>query len=106
MEISPCDASRNLILRDNEKAYVSVNGKICWSKANLRGTVGTQQCGGFSKEEIFRVVACYATLSGSEVNSPLTVRVWTNLDEDAADKSFGIDNVFIQRGIAERRMDT
>ena len=78
-----------------------MNGEICWSKADLLGTVGTQECGSFSKfskEETFRVIGCYVTLSGPQVKSPLTVRVWTNLDEDVADESFGIDNVFIQRG--------
>ena len=28
---------------------------------------------------------------------PLTVRVWTNLDGDATDESFAIDNIFISR---------
>ena len=78
---------------------MSLNGKTCWTKAGVVGRVGTQQCGGIFKEEMFRVTGCYVTLSGSQV---LTVRVWTNLDGDAADESFGIDNVFIQKGIAER----
>ena len=49
-------------------------------------------CGGVYKEERFRVMDCYVTL---EVNMPLTVRVWTNLDTDARDESFAIDNVEI-----------
>ena len=57
---------------------------------------GTQQCGGFFKEERFRVTGCYATLSGSEGNIPLTVRVWTSLDGAADDESFGIDNVVVK----------
>ena len=95
------DTLREPIRRDNEGAYVSVNGKTCWSKNNLVGTIGTQQCGGlFFKEEMFRVTGCYVTLSGSEATLPLTVSAWTTLDGDAADESFGIDNVFIEQGIA------
>ena len=36
---------------------------------------------------------------------PLTVRVWTSLDGDASDESFGIDNVVIaklEEGYLER----
>ena len=76
---------------------MSVNGKQCWSKTKAVGTSGTQQCGGFFKEELFRVTGCYATLSGSEANLPLTVRVWTNLDGDAGDESFAIDNVVVEK---------
>ena len=94
------DALRDPILRDNENAYVSVNGKTCWTKT-MSGVDGTQQCGGFFKEERFRVTGCFVTLSGSDVKFPLTVRVWTNLDGDASDESFAIDNVFIQKGIVE-----
>ena len=82
-------------LRDNENAYVSVNGETCWSKTGLVGTSGTQQCGNVDfKEERFPVIGCFATL---EANTPLTVRVWTSLDGDAYDESFAIDNVAIQR---------
>ena len=63
---------------------------------------GTQQCGGFFKEEMFRVTGCYVTLSGSEVKLPVTVRVWTDLDGDAADESFAIRNVVIKEGIMKR----
>ena len=83
----------NFTLRDNENAYVSVNGKTCWTKTGLIGTSGIQECGGFYKEERFEVTHCFATL---EANMPLTVRVWTSLDADALDESFGIDNVVIQ----------
>ena len=89
------------ILRDNENAYVSVNGKTCWSKT-MSALDGTQQCGGFFKEEMFRVTGCYVTLSGSEVKLPVTVRVWTDLDGDAADESFAIGNVVIEEGIAKQ----
>ena len=60
---------------------------------------GTQQCGGFFKEEMFRVTGCNVTLSGSDAKLPVTVRVWTDLDGDAADESFGIRNVVIEQGI-------
>ena len=80
--------------RDHEDAFVSVNGKTCWSKTGLVGTSGTQVCGGFFKEERFRVKDCYVTLGA---NAPLTVRVWTSLDSDAFDESFAIDNVVIKR---------
>ena len=82
-----------VIVRDNEDAYVSVNGETCWSKANVLGTFGTQECGGRFKEESFRVTGCYAAV---EENAPLTVRVWTSLDGDASDESFAIDNVVVQ----------
>ena len=84
-------------LRDNEDAYVSVNGRTCWSKTKAVGTSGTQQCGGFFKEERFRVTGCYVALSGSDANVPLEVRVWTNLDGDPGDESFAIDNVVVRQ---------
>ena len=86
-----------LSLRDNEDAYVSVNGRTCWSKTKAVGTSGTQECGGFFKEERFRVTGCQVTLSGAGETFPLEVRVWTSLDGDAADESFGIDNVRIEK---------
>ena len=87
-----------LTRRDNEDAYVSVNGNVCWIKNDLRGTDGTQLCGGWFKEERFRVTGCYITLSAAlEATVPLTVRVWTNLDGDADDESFGIDNVVVAK---------
>ena len=97
------------ILRDNENAYVSVNGKTCWSKT-MNALDGTQQCGGFFKEEMFRVTGCYVTLpcvqeEGVRVRFkkwPVTVRVWTDLDGDAADESFAIRNVVIKEGIMKR----
>ena len=84
--------------RDREAAIVSVNGKMCWIKSNIIGTEGTRLCGGFFKEEVFRVTDCLVTLpAGSEATVPLTVYVWTNLDGDAADESFGIDNVIVEK---------
>ena len=83
--------------RDNEDAYVSVNDVVCWIKTDILATRGTQQCGGRFKEERFRVTGCYVTLPKTlgDDNAPLTVRVWTNLDQEADDESFGIDNVVI-----------
>ena len=93
--------------RDREAAIVSVNGKMCWIKSNIIGTEGTRLCGGFFKEEVFRVTDCLVTLpagwkqrllpAGSEETVPLKVYVWTNLDGDAADESFGIDNVIVEK---------
>ena len=63
----------------------------------MLATSGTQECGGFFKEESFRVTGCTIVLVASDTSStvPLTVRVWTNLDGDARDESFGIANVII-----------
>ena len=72
---------------------MSLNSETCWSKNNVVGTSGIQECGGVFKEERFPVKHCVATL---EANMPLTVRVWTSLDGDARDESFAIDNVAIQ----------
>ena len=82
--------------RDHESAYVSMNDKTCYIKSNLVGTSGTQLCGGWYKEEVFRLRGCYITLSSTwEEDVPLTVRIWTDLDGDAADESFGIDNIVL-----------
>ena len=90
--------------RDDEYAYVSVNGKLCWSykPSHITSSKGSHQCGGqFSTihkgyETVFAVTDCMARLVGSG-NQPLTVRVWTNLDGNARDESFGIDNVVITK---------
>ena len=85
-------------LRDRETAYVSVNGETCWTKTDILGTRGSQMCGGFYKEERFRVTGCYVTLPATWGDpAPLTVRVWTNLDMRANDESFGIDNVVVTK---------
>ena len=88
--------------RDNEQAYVSVNGKTCWA-TTLSAYAGTQQCGKIAdekqqwfKEDIYRVTACEVALSGSG-NRSLTVRVRTTLDENENYESFAIDNVIVQR---------
>ena len=89
----PSPSRSTLTRRDRESAYVSVNGEMCWSKTNVVGTSGVQECGGVFKEERFEVAGCYATLDG---DTPLTVRVWTDLDKNPRDESFAIDNVIIR----------
>ena len=81
---------------------MSLNDRTCWVKRNLIGSAGTQGCGTGSKEQVFRVLGCHITLAPTaEAHQavPLTVRVWTNLDEDATDESFGIDNVVISKSL-------
>ena len=77
---------------------MSVNGENCWSKVML-ATDGTQQCGGFFKEETFRVTGCLITLLETSESTlvPLTVRVGSNLDGEANDESFAIDNVVVTK---------
>ena len=75
---------------------MSVNGKLCWTKSNLIGTAGTQLCGGIYREQVFRVLGCHITLPKAQ---KLTVNLWTTLDGDAADESFGIDNVFVSKSL-------
>ena len=87
---------------------MSVNEEVCWYKKDILATEGTKQCGGHFKEQTFRVTGCYVTLrSILDETPPLTVRVWTNLDQAADDESFAIDNVVvtkIEEGSAERCM--
>ena len=77
---------------------MSLNGKKCWAKQMI-ATSGTQQCGGFFKEESFRVTGCTCTVEALQPESSalLNVRVWTNLDGDASDESFGIGNVVVTK---------
>ena len=80
-----------------------MNGKTCWDKT-LYAEAGTHQCGQIAdeknpwfKEEAYRVTGCEVVLSGPG-NRPLTVKVWTTLDDkNAIYESFGIDNVIVQR---------
>ena len=84
-------------IRDGENAYVSVNGKTCWTKNGIVLQKGGSECGnGYFKSEERFAVACKVTLLGSG-NRPLTVRVWTTLDQTSKDESFGIDNVVVQK---------
>ena len=83
-------------LRDHENAYVSVNGKTCWSKNGIVLTKGAAVCGGGFKSEERFPVSCKVTLSGSG-DRPLAVRVWSTLNQGANDESFAIDNVVIRK---------
>ena len=83
-------------LRDNENAYVSVNGKTCWQKNSIVLSKGEAVCGGGYKSEERFPVSCQVTLSGTG-NRPLAVRVWTTLNQGANDESFAIDNVVIRK---------
>jgi len=78
--------------RDNEKAYVSVNDNICWTKT-FEQTSGSYECGTngyiFARREDSVAVRCDAESVGGEV----TVRVYTSLDGTANEESFAIDNV-------------
>ena len=75
-----------------------MNDKACAIKQNLIGTNGEQLCGGWYKEEVYRVKGCRTKLSAAPgVDVPLTVRIWTDLDSTADDESFGIDNVVVAR---------
>ena len=87
-----------LTYRDNEEAYVSLNDDICWTKTRILATNGKPECGGYFKEERFPVTGCYITLPPSpEAPVSLKVKVWTNLDGEANDESFAIDNVKITK---------
>ena len=81
--------------RDNEKAYVTVNGKTCWSKT-LGHKDGSNQCGSTSstswREESYTVECEEDAVSGK-----LTVRVHADLSSTATDESFAIDNVVVSQ---------
>ena len=81
--------------RNNEKAYVTVNGKQCWSQT-FSGANGSDQCGSKksdSKEESI-AVKCEA----ESVGGKLTVRVYADLSSsNAKTESFAIDNVVITK---------
>ena len=81
--------------RDNEYAYVQVNGKTCWSK-RLVASSGKQTCGqkhgNWHEERI--PVKCTGDVTG---NGQFKVRVYTTLNSGATDESFGIDNAVLSR---------
>ena len=83
--------------RDDESAFMSMNGKTCFIKKKLNGVDGAQLCGGIFKEQVFRVRGCKITLTTDMPTVPLTVRVWTNLDGKADDESFGVDDIIISK---------
>ena len=74
-------------------AYVSLNGKQCWSQRF--GGQGSQVCGvganGWNEERV--TVKC----QGAAVRGKLAVRVWTSLNSAANDESFGIANVAVKK---------
>ena len=80
--------------RDNEKAYVTLNDKTCWTKAFTHAQ-GSQQCGSSRGHwlEDSAAVRCEA----DSVAGKLTVRVYTNLNSGAGDESFAIDNVDVRK---------
>ena len=85
-------------VRDGETARVSLNDQVCWTKTGITTNEGTQQCGHFQpkNEKAYPVFGCSIKLQGFG-DKPLTIRVWTDLDEPKSDESFGIDNVVIRR---------
>ena len=87
--------------RDNEGVFVSVNDKICWRKTGIIGSSGKQLCGATGKmlrEKVFQVKNCYVELfAAPEATVPLTIHLWTNLDGEADEESFGIDNVVVTK---------
>ena len=80
--------------RDNEKAYVTVNGKTCWTET-FTSKQGSKQCGSSSNNwfEDSRTVKCEA----ESVSGKLAVRVYTSLSSNADDESFAIDNVVVSK---------
>ena len=80
--------------RDNENAYMSVNGEACWSQTFV-GTHGTRECGGSATN--WNEQSVPVTCEADAVDGKLTVRVYTNLDSSGVDESFGIDNVKISK---------
>ena len=92
--ITSYNMSRSLFhdRRDKEKAYVTVNNKLCWSQILVAST-GSHQCGstqGGWNENSIRV-QCEA----EAVDGKLKVRVYTDLNDNTDDESFAIDNVAI-----------
>ena len=81
-------------VRDNEKAIVEVNGKTCFSK-NLSAGQGKQVCG--QKHGGWHEDSVKVTCTGTAVNGKFTVRVYTTLNSNANDESFGIDNVVLKK---------
>ena len=91
-------------IRSGEEAYVSVDGEPCWTRKGMTAEQGTPQCGrhtddNFKKDyddDSVPVTGCVETFSGAGINQ-LTVRIWTNLDQNSNDESFGIDNALLQQ---------
>ena len=76
-----------------EKAYVTVNGKMCSIKSFATST-GSAVCGnvqGTTNDWFEDSVA--VRCDAESVNGEVTVRVYTNLGGGAHEESFAIDNV-------------
>ena len=78
--------------RDDEKAYVTVNDKVCWTRAFARHH-GSRQCG--SKRRDWDEKSSTVQCQGESISGKLTVRVYTDLNSHANDESFAIDNVVV-----------
>ena len=83
--------------RDKEKAFVKVNGKQCWTKT-FTGQQGKQICG--AKTNGWNELKVKATCTAAAVDGKITVQVGTNLNSDAKDESFAIDNAVLSKAPA------
>merc|ERR1712048_1380890 len=79
---------------DKEKAFVKVNGKECWTKT-FTGAQGRQICG--AKNNGWNELKVKATCTAAAVDGKITVQVGTNLNSDAKDESFAIDNAVLSK---------
>ena len=76
--------------RDSEKAYVTVNDKVCWTQ-DFSSHHGSRQCG--SKRRDWDEKSSTVQCQGESISGKLTVIVYTDLNSHANDESFAIDNV-------------
>lgn len=84
--------------RDEETGYVSVNDEECWSKKFNKE--GTQQCGkglGRTNSRVTNEQSVHVHCEVDAVDGKLQVRVYTDLNQNANDESFAIDNVTITK---------
>jgi len=80
--------------RDNENAYVQVNGKTCWQKKLAAGS-GKQLCG--QKHNGWNEARYQVSCTGDAKDGQFIVRVYTALNSAANDESFGIDNAVLTK---------
>merc|ERR1712025_1522930 len=83
---------------DNEKAYVTVNGKQCWTKT-FQGE-GKQICG--SKNNGWNEAKVKVTCVAAAVKGSFAVRGYTSLNSAANDESFAIDNAVLSKYVAPK----
>ena len=83
--------------RDDEKAFVSVNGKQCWTRSFWGGD-GSHQCG--STRQHFEETSVAVKCEAEAVDGEITVKVTTNLGGQGNEESFAIDNVEIVQTLA------